>query len=585
MTRLDCRLWNLYEEHPMNDRRSLQLVQGALLGRLSRRQVLTAGLRLGLPTPVIAALMEAAREASAAPVRSATLGRRRTQEGGDTFTIIVTGGADDVDPHSTYSTNGSAICYGVYDMLIKYKGESTSEYEPMLAESWEASPDNTVFTFKIKPNVQFHDGTTCDAAAVKASFTRFFELGLGPADNVLKRFIDSPDAIEAVDATTVRFSTPQEEPLFLAAMASNYGPYVVSPVAVEQNKTDDDPWAHNWFLANAVGTGPYRVVENSPSERVVLERFENYHGGWEGEHFNQVVFRIVEENAVRRQLLENGEGDALTYDLTPEDMEALKAAPNLQVLTYPSTRVNWATMNAVRLKTADVRRGFSFAFPYDDVMNGVYRGLVTRSGPIPSTVTGYDPNVFLYRTDLDQAKQLILSGGFAEGDSFDFIVTAGDEIGKSVAQLFQANLQQIGFELEISELDTTTIENIVYGDQPVEEKPVFVDWAWWPDFNDPWNQLKANFVESAIGGGGSNPGGYVNDRFEQLMNEAENADPTRLAELMKEAQNILTEQDPPVIYYGEALYYTILGKDIQGFVANPLYLSAYPCWNMSRAQG
>jgi peptide/nickel transport system substrate-binding protein len=568
----------------MNDPRLVQLARDAFSGRLSRRRVLEAGLRLGLATPVIGALMAAAPEASAAPSRPGKMNRGANQDGGGTFTIIVIGGTEDVDPHSTYSTIGSAICYGVYDMLIRYKGESTSEYDPMLAESWEANADNTTFTFKIKPNAQFQDGTPCNSAAVKASFTRFFELGLGPADNVLKRFIDSPDAIEAVDATTVRFTTPQAEPLFLAAMASNYGPYVVSPTAVEQNKTDDDPWAHTWFQANAVGTGPYKLVENSLSERVVLERFDDYHGGWDGSHFDQVVFRIVEENAVRRQLLEQGEADALTQDLTPEDVESLKTAPNLNVLTYPSTRVNWAIMNAVRMKTPDVRKGFSYAFPYDEVLNGVYKGLVKRSGPIPDTVIGYDSNVFIYQTDLDKAKQLILSGGFKEGDSFDFVIASGDEVAKSVAQLFQANLQQIGFKLEITELDLATQESIVYGDQSPDEKPMFFDWAWWPDFNDPWNQLKANFVKSAIGSGGSNAGGWVNDRFEQLMNEAQHADQAHLVELMKEAQNILTEQDPPAIYYGQSLYYTILGKDIQGFVPNPLYLAAYPFWDMSRAQ-
>src|SRR5690349_20569762 len=112
--------------------------------------------------------------------------------------------------------------------------------------------------------------------------------------------------------------------------------------------------------------------------------------------------RVVQENAVRRQLLESGDADALTQDLTFEDFEALKSSPDLQVLTYPTTRVNWVTMNAARLKTADVRRGFSFAFPYDDVLNGVYKGLMSRSGPIPSTVTGFDPEVFLYQTDLEQ---------------------------------------------------------------------------------------------------------------------------------------------------------------------------------------
>lgn len=569
------------KEEPVSNPTQARFVQEALTGRLNRREVLAGGLKLGLATPVIMALMASAPEAQAAPSHRTSPSRVIAQEGGDTFTAAIIGGTEDIDPHSTYSVTGSVICYGVYDMLIRYRGDSTSEYEPMLAESWEANPENTTFTFKIKANAQFHDGTPCDAAAVKASFTRFFELGLGPADNVLKRFIDSPDRIEAVDATTVRFTTPQAEPLFLAAMASNYGPYVVSPTAVEQNKSDDDPWAHNWLLANAVGTGPYRLVENSISERIVLERFDGYHGGWDGNHFSTIALRVVQENAVRRQLLERGEIDAVTQDFTIEDYESLQSDPNLQVLTYPSTRVNWVTMNTARLNT-DARRGFSFAFPYEEVLNGVYKGLLTRSGPIPDTVIGYDPDVFIYQTDLEQAKQLILSSGIAEGESFEYIVTAGDEPGKSTAQLFQANLQQIGFDLELTELDIATIESIVYGDQPVEEKPVFIDWAWWPDFNDPWNQLNPNFVESSIGSGGSNPGGYVNPRFEELMNEAVHADPTQLNVLMKEAQQILTELDPPAIYYGQSVYFTILRKDIQGFVANPLYLGAYPFWNMSR---
>jgi ABC-type transport system substrate-binding protein len=57
----------------------------------------------------------------------------------------------------------------------------------------------------------------------------------------------------------------------------------------------------------------------------------------------------------------------------------------------------------------------------------------------------------------------------------------------------------------------------------------------------------------------------------------------QLNALMKEAQNILTEQDPPAIYYGQRVDFTILGADIQGFVPNPLYLEAYNAYQMSRA--
>ena len=264
----------------------------------------------------------------------------------------------------------------------------------------------------------------------------------------------------------------------------------------------------------------------------------------------------------------------------------MKENPDLQVLTYDTTRVGWIIMNVARLKTKEVRQGFSYAYPYQEVINGVYKGLLKRSGPLPDTVRGYDPNVFLYQTDLAKAKELILSGGFAEGDSFEYIFTAGDEPERTAAQLFQANLQQIGFKLDISEIEGGAQEELIYGDMSAEEKPHFIgSWAWWPDYNDPWNQFYPNFTESSTDGGGSNAGDWVNPRFEEIMVEAARRTPMRPAcnELMIEAQNILTEQDPPGDLPGPVASCTpFCGTDIQGYFDNPLYLGSYPFYKMSR---
>jgi peptide/nickel transport system substrate-binding protein len=567
-----------------NDPRVRRLLADARAGRLSRRQVLSAGLRLGLASPAILGLMAAAPNVAAGPAPVSPRRLLRTQEGSGALTIIIGGWPPNLDPHYAYDNLASMLFLGTYEMLIQYKGESTDEYEPMLAESWEANEDGSTYTFKLAPNALFHNGDPCDAAAVKAAFERFLLQGAGPV-NVISRFVETPEQIVVVDPTTIRFDLGRPQPLFLPAMAAEYGPFVVNTRFVEEHKTDDDPWAHEWFRENMIGTGPYQQQELMPDERVVLTRFEDYHRGWTGTEFAEIVVRIVPENATRRQLLERGEADASTFDLTPDDVEAMKSNPDLQVLTYPSTAVGWTIMNAPRLKTADARKGFSYAFPYDEVVNGAYKGLLKRTGPLPTTVRGYDPNVFVYQTDLVKAKELILAGGFAEGDSFEYIFPSDNELDRTVAQLFQAKVAEIGFELVLTEVDNATRDEIVYGDSPAEERPHFVGgWAWWPDYNDPWNQLAPNFLESATGGGGSNGGYWVNQRFEEIMAEAEHyTDEARLQELMVEAQNILTEQDPPCIYLGEEVYFTILGKDIQGFYANPLYLGSYPFYKMSRA--
>jgi peptide/nickel transport system substrate-binding protein len=571
----------------VNDSRVNRLFAVARSGQMSRRQLLETGLKLGLASPVILSLIEAApKSVSAAPsVPDARLMRTgAAQESSGTFTTLLTSGTEDIDPHYTYSEIASAIALLVYDMLIILRGDSTDEFDPRLAESWEVSDDQTTFTFHLYPDVTFHDGTPANAQAVKDSYTRWIELGGSPV-NVITRFVESPDQMEVVDDVTLRFNLSGPEPLFLAAMASSYGPMVISPTAIAENATEDDPYAHLWAQQFAIGSGPYLLESNSLNEGIVLSRFENYRHGWEGNHFDQVVFRVVPENATRRQLIESGEADGTANNLTVDDLVALRENPAVQVIEYASTFVNWTIMNAPRLMTPEVRQGFSYAFPYDDVQNSVYQGLLQRSGPIPDGVRGFDPDVFLYQTDLERAKDLILGGGFAEGDTFEYMTDANLTTAQTVAQLFQANVAEMGFNLEIISVDYSTIESTIYGDAPAEERPHFIaPWGWWPDYNDPWNQLWPNFTEANIGGGGSNGGYWLNPRFEEIMAEAENyEDEERLQELMIEAQNILTELDPPAIYLGQVLRYVVLGADIQGFVPNPLYLDSYNVYDMSRA--
>ena len=572
----------------MEDPRVNGLFSLARAGRISRRQLLETGLRLGLASPVIMSLIEAAPKSALAaptsPLARTAAPTAAQEESSGTLTVLWTSGTEDIDPHYTYSELASAVALLVYEMLLILRGDSTDEFEPMLAESWEASDDQSTYTFKLFPDVMFQDGTPANAQAVKDSYTRWIELGGSPV-NVITRFCDSPDKMEVLDETTLRFNLGSPQPLFLSAMASSYGPMVISPTALAENATDDDPYAHEWAKQFAVGSGPYVLESNSVTEGITLARFDGYHRGWEGNHFDGVIFRAVPEDATRRQLLERGEADAAASNLTVDTLEALRSNPAVQVIEYPTTAVTWDVMNAPRLLSKEVRQGFSYAFPYDDVQNVVYKGLLKRSGPIADSVRGYDPDVFLYQTDLDKAKELILSGGFKEGDVFEYMVDANEETDQTVAQLFQANVQAMGFNLELISVDYATIESTVYGDAPPEERPHFIGgWGWWPDYNDPWNQLWPNFTEANVGGGGSNGGAWVNPRFEEIMAEAEHFESEeQLDELMKEAQNILTEQDPPAIYYGQRVDFTVLGADIQGFVPNPLYLQAYNVYGMSRA--
>ena len=236
--------------------RYLDLLQQIRLGRLTRRDVLHRGLVLGLSSSLIVSLLAACGgddddddddddgdSGGAEPTATETpvpVGREtatpaeeeptateaddRNLSDNRTFSMAFTGGVPDVDPQSAYDNQASSMFLAVYEMLLRLKGSSTFEYEPMLAVAWESNDDLTEFTFTLREGVVFHDGTVCDAQAVKDSLVRFHQMGRGPVD-VIARFIQDPETeMEVVDDVTLKFIMSKPEPLFLAAMASEYGP-------------------------------------------------------------------------------------------------------------------------------------------------------------------------------------------------------------------------------------------------------------------------------------------------------------------------------------------------------------------------
>jgi peptide/nickel transport system substrate-binding protein len=470
-------------------------------------------------------------------------------------------------------------------MLVRLKGSDTLAYQPMLATEWSNNADFSEWTFKIPAGVKFHDGTDCDAPAVVKSFQRFFQLGLGPV-NVITRFVDKPEDITAPDATTVTFKLKSGNEIFLAAMASQYGPLVVSPAAMDANKTADDPYAHEWFRSNPVGTGPYKLKEYVQNDHITLERFEDFHGGWDGAHFDEVVFRIVVENATRRQLMETNQADASTQNLTPKDVTELEQAGKLQVLRYDSTNANWIALNAAdKIKDVNARLAFCYAFPYDDVRQGVWDSLVVRtSGAMTPTTHGYDPNGFIFDTDLDKAKQLLDQSGFDKSQKLEFWLDESSETDKEMAQLFQANLQTLGIQMNVVTKEGGALTDFLYGNATAEERPAFFSAGWWPDYNDGYNELYPNFYSNSNQtSAGPNRQYYKNDRVDQILDTVGAGVPDdQYTSLLAEANKIMVLDDPASIFYGSQQWFTVMQPNIKGFISNPIYIGTYNLYDMYR---
>ena len=279
-------------------------------GRVDRRSLLRGVAAAGIAVPSAGLLPGL----SASPAFAAAA----RQDGPNTLIIGMNGSPSDLDPHSVYDYRSAMPLRGPYESLVALDGTSTDKYVPVLAESWSPNDDKSAWTFTIRDGVTFHDGTPVNAEAVRKSFVRFLTMGLGPA-GAFRRFITKPEQITAPDERSVVFDCGEPQPLLEKYLSSQYGPLIANVDLIMQNEADGDQ-GHNWLTLNeeGVGTGPYRIVEFEPEEQLTLERYDDYWGGWEGSHFDRVIFRVIPENETRRQLIEQGEVD-IVDNLNPEE--------------------------------------------------------------------------------------------------------------------------------------------------------------------------------------------------------------------------------------------------------------------------
>jgi peptide/nickel transport system substrate-binding protein len=481
----------------------------------------------------------------------------------------------DFDPASNNEQLGNLMLDATTEALVRAKAENIEEFEPALAERWEVNDDFTVWTFYLRHDAVFHDGTPVNAEAVKFSFARLINLGLGMSF-ILNQFGLDPDAgIVVVDDYTIEFHFELPTPLLLKALSSGYGSYVMSPTTLMEHDVDGD-LGHEWLQSNEAGSGAYMLTELKPNERAVLEKFDDW-WGWEvyGDgFFDKIILKVVPETASRRTLIESGEID-ITNNLNPEDWEALSENPDVVVKLSEGLALEYVVLGDYGpLADPLVRQAISYAFDYEGYVDGVWKGFASRAmGPLPKNLLCHDPDVFVYETDLEKARQLLDEAGVEEGLELRYM-TSGDEL--EVGQILQSQLAQIGVNLQIEQREISSFIDTFYGDVEWPDRPEMFAFAWWPDYNDPTDWAWVLFHSAASGSSGANAGFYSNERADEIMDTAFTvADEDELCELYKEWQDIVTRQDPAWIPTVELRDEVVLRSDIGGYRSNPLYRGTF----------
>lgn len=175
---------------------------------------------------------------------------------------------------------------------MQYKtenGKGATDVTGDLSLSWEESPDQKTWTFKLDPKVKFADGSAVSAEAVKISFERLLKIGQGPAEAY-----PSDLKVEAVDAHTVRFTLSVPFAPFLYTLA-NDGASIINPAVLSKHSADD---GKGWLAENTAGSGHYQVQRWQKGQQVVLVPNPHYSGS--APAFKHVSVKIIGESATRR---------------------------------------------------------------------------------------------------------------------------------------------------------------------------------------------------------------------------------------------------------------------------------------------
>ena len=462
------------------------------------------------------------------------------------------------------------VLFNMYETLVKVDPLENNKIIPVLAESWEESPDSLKWTFTLRKGVKFHSGKELTADIAVRSIQRTIEsnMGAGYIWNGVKE-------IKALDNNTIEFTLSSPLPM-LYIVSSQYGAYIYNP------EYDTD-----WYnKGNEDGTGPYKLKSYKKNSEIILEKFDDYWGGWpkDTKKFDYAIVKVVTESVTSRQMIMLGEAD-IVRQLPVEDIEALKSDKNITISKVGSFQVLYVFLNTQKppLDNKYVRQALSYLMPYEDIVKYVLLGNATQArGVVPPTLWGHGKDVFQYNYNIEKAKELLTKGGYPNGGfKLLYTYTPGDKNQQKVGEMFKDALKKVNIDLEMRGMTTDARYILARSSNPKDCQDTIAN-NWWPDALDPVGYFLSQFYsEEKVG---FNFGYYSNKEVDKLIDDAIRLSGISIDEAIKkyiEAQNIIMDECPAIMLYCED-YLRPYRNNLKGYKDNPAYTNVVFFYDLSR---
>ena len=481
-----------------------------------------------------------------------------------------------LDPDVDYDNGAYGILSQTYSRLVSASGIESVTISPDIATSWSQSKDGLTWTFHLRPDVLFHDGSPVNAEAVKFTFDRALTMQQGGwADFAMIKSVEAPDPLTVVFHLKYRFAS------FLNSLSSVYNGCIVSPTSLLKHEVNGDLGA-KWLYDHDAGSGPYELVSWSHGQNIKLKKFEGYYRGWSGNHASEVVYQFTAASATARLGLENGSIDA-AISLSPQDFSALASSSNIGVQNHQSSFVQYLALNCTQgpLKNKLVRLALAYSLNPQQVADSVWGGFATvAKSYAPTGIPGYAESPMQYTYDLEKAKQLLAQAGYAGGFSVDAVIIAGDQPGSLVYQLWQSDLSKLNIKLNIKPLPYPQFAKL---QQNASTSPAIISNAWGLDYASNF-LIYNSFLNSEATSVMGNWAYYANPQVDALLAKVrseDSADSPAALDLYKQIQQISYSEAPYIPMVQEPARIAISSR-VHGYEYNlaetPYFFNLYDMW-------
>lgn len=442
----------------------------------------------------------------------------------------------------------------IYSRLVETDGDLN--IIPGLAESWHRIDDKTT-EFKLRKGVKFHNGDTLTPEDIKFSFERM-------KNSPRISFVLPPiERIDIVDENTINLVTSKPFGPLLAHLAHPALGIVNKKLILADE---------NAYLNNPIGTGSYRFKEWKPGQSLTLIKNNDYFG--KVGNFETIIFKNVVEGSSRVIGLETGEFD-IALGIQTIDEQTIKKNSKLKLLTKPSNSFTYIGFNNEKepFKNEKVRKAINYAIDKSSIIDAVLLGTgKIATSPIAPAVFGFTDKTKPYEFNLSKAKEYMKEAGYEKGVKSDIYILGG-ETEKQTAEIVQANLKEIGIDLNIIILEASA-----YWDLTGKGNHDMFLGSWGCVTGDADYGLYSMYHSNAKGAPG-NRDFYSNSKVDKLLDKARiSTNQEERKKLYEDVQLEILKDSPDVM-----LYYRVISvgtqENVEGLNISPVTLhDFYPVY-------